>query len=42
MRHGDLRETTRKAAKEEPKLHTRLAKGEKSNRKRLAQVATLY
>jgi hypothetical protein len=25
-----------------PKLHTRLAKGEKPNRKRMAQAATVY
>jgi hypothetical protein len=42
MRHSDLREATRKAAEAEPKLHTRLAKGEKPNRKRMAQVATVY
>jgi hypothetical protein len=43
MRHADLRESTRKAAEEEPqRLHTRLAKGEKPNRKRMAQVATVY
>jgi hypothetical protein len=42
MRHADLREATRKAAEAEPKLHTRLAKGEKPNRKRMAQVATVY
>jgi hypothetical protein len=42
MRHADLREATRKAAEAEPKLQTRLAKGEKPNRKRMAQVATVY
>lgn len=42
MRHEDLREATRKAAEAEPKLHTRLAKGEKPNRKRMAQVAVVY
>jgi hypothetical protein len=42
MRHADLREATRKAAEAEPKLHTRLTKGEKPNRKRMAQVATVY
>ncbi len=42
MRHEDLREATRKAAAAEPKLHTRLAKGEKPNRKRMAQVAAVY
>ena len=35
MRHVDLREATRKAAEAEPKrLQTRLANGEKPNRKR--------
>jgi hypothetical protein len=43
MRHADLRPATRKAAEAEPRrLHTRLAKGEKPNRKRMAQVATVY
>lgn len=43
MRHEDLREATRLAAeKSTPKLETRLAPGEKSNRKRMAQVATVY
>lgn len=42
MRHEDLREATRKAAASEPKLHTRLAKGEKPNRRRMAQVAVVY
>lgn len=43
MRHADLREATRKAAAATPRaLHTRLAKGEKPNRKRMAQVATIY
>ena len=43
MRLEDLREATRKAAEAEPKrLHTRLVKGEKPNRKRMAQVATVY
>lgn len=43
MCHAALREATRKAAAAaEPKLHTRLAKGEKPNRKRMAQVATVY
>ena len=41
--HRDLREATRKAAEATPRrLETRLAKGEKSNRKRMAQVATVY
>jgi hypothetical protein len=43
MRHEDLREGTRKAAeKSVRKLETRLTPGEKSNRKRMAQVATVY
>ncbi len=42
MRHADLRDATRKAAEAAPKLHTRLTKGEKPNRKRMAQVATVY
>lgn len=43
MRHEDLREATRRAAeKTEHKLKTRLTPGEKSNRKRMAQVATVY
>jgi hypothetical protein len=43
MRHEDLREGTRKAAeKSVRKLETRLTPGEKSNRKRMAQVATTY
>jgi len=43
MRHEDLREGTRRAAeKSEHKLKTRLTPGEKSNRKRMAQVATVY
>jgi hypothetical protein len=43
MRHDDLREATRKAAEETPRtLHSRLAKGEKPNRKRMAQVAAIY
>jgi hypothetical protein len=43
MRHEDLREATRKAAeKKVNKLETRLSPGEKSNRKRMAQVATVY
>jgi hypothetical protein len=41
--HKDLREGTRKAAeKSRHKLETRLTKGEKPNRKRMAQVATIY
>jgi hypothetical protein len=43
MLHRDLREATRKAAEATPRrLETRLAKGEKPNRKRMAQVATVY
>jgi hypothetical protein len=43
MRHEDLREGTRRAAeKSGRKLETRLTPGEKSNRKRMAQVATVY
>jgi hypothetical protein len=43
MRHQDLRESTRRAAeKSGRKLETRLTPGEKSNRKRMAQVATVY
>jgi hypothetical protein len=43
MRHDDLREATRKAAAATPRtLHSRLAKGEKPNRKRMAQVAAIY
>lgn len=43
MRHQDLREGTRLAAeKSVRKLETRLTPGEKSNRKRMAQVATVY
>jgi hypothetical protein len=43
MRHEDLREGTKRAAeKSKHKLETRLTPGEKSNRKRMAQVATVY
>jgi len=43
MRHEDLREATRLAAEKKVKrLETRLAPGEKKNRKRMAQVATVY
>lgn len=43
MRHEDLREGTRRAAeKSKRKVETRLTPGEKSNRKRMAQVATVY
>jgi hypothetical protein len=41
--HRDLRAATRKAAEAAPRrLETRLSKGEKPNRKRMAQVATVY
>ena len=43
MRPEGLREETRKRAKlAEPQLKTRLTPGEKSNRKRMAQVASIY
>lgn len=43
MRQEALREQTKKAAaNEEHKLKTRLSKGEKGNRKRMAAVATVY
>ena len=43
MRHEDLRAATKKAAEATPRtLHSRLAKGEKPNRKRMAQVAAIY
>ena len=43
MRHEDLRESTKRAAERSArKLETRLTPGEKSNRKRMAQVATVY
>ena len=43
MRLADLRAATRNAAETTPRrLHTRLAKGEKPNRKRMAQVAAVY
>jgi hypothetical protein len=43
MRRADLREATRLAAeKKVNKLETRLTPGEKKNRKRMAQVATVY
>lgn len=43
MRKNDLREQTRKAAtNENHKLQTRLSKGEKRNRKRMALVAAVY
>jgi hypothetical protein len=43
MRHEALREATRRAAeKERHKLATRLSPGEKANRKRVAEVASVY
>lgn len=43
MRHDDLRAATRKAAATTPRtLHSRLAKGEKPNRKRMAEVAAVF
>jgi hypothetical protein len=43
MRPEDLREHTRKAAqKSTQKMRTRLSKGEKKNRKRMATVAAVY
>lgn len=43
MRKEDLREATRKAAHgKKKKLETRLGKGEKRNRKRMATVAAIY
>jgi len=43
VRHEDLRESTKKAAqKEKHKLKTRLSRGEKNNRKRMAMVTAIY
>jgi hypothetical protein len=43
MRHEDLRPATKKAANTRPhRLETRVSKGEKRNRKRMAEVATIY
>jgi len=43
MRHDGLRDETRKAAAlATPKLKSRLSKGEKTNRKRMATVAAVY
>jgi len=42
MRPNSLRECTKKAAKKSNKLGSRLSQGEKKNRKRMAQVATVY
>jgi hypothetical protein len=43
MRHDDLRPATKKAAETRPhRLKTRVSKGEKRNRKRMAEVAAIY
>lgn len=43
MRHADLRPATKRAAETTSRrLETRLTSGEKKNRKRMAQVATVY
>lgn len=43
MRHEDLREQTRRRAEQSShKLESRLSRGEKRNRKRMASVATVY
>ncbi len=43
MRHEDLRPATKKAAETRPhRLETRVSKGEKRNRKRMAEVAAIY
>jgi len=42
MRKKDLRPAARKQADKEPKLKTRLTKGEKKGRKRMASVAAVY
>jgi len=42
MQPGSLRECTAKAAKKSKKLNSRLSQGEKKDRKRMAQVATVY
>jgi hypothetical protein len=43
MRHEDLRAATKRAAEATPRrLETRLTSGEKKNRTRMAQVATVY
>jgi hypothetical protein len=42
MRHDSLREGTKKAAKKNKKLGGRLSPGEKKDRKRMAQVASVY
>lgn len=42
MRPDSLRECTKKAAKKNKKLNSRLSPGEKKDRKRMAQVAAVY
>ena len=42
MRHDSLREGSKQAAQKSPKLNSRFSPGEKKNRKRMAQVATVY
>jgi len=42
MRPDSLRECTKKAAKKNQKLKSRLSQGEKKDRKRMAQVAAVY
>jgi len=42
MRPDSLRECTKKAAQKSKKLKSRLSQGEKKDRKRMAQVATVY
>ena len=42
MRTDSLRECTKKAAQKSKKLKSRLSQGEKKDRKRMAQVATVY
>jgi hypothetical protein len=42
VRPEDLREATRRAAAQQHKLQKRLTRGEKRNRKRMAQVAATY
>jgi len=42
MRPNSLRECTKKAAQQSQKLNSRLSSGEKKDRKRMAQVASVY
>ena len=42
MRPDSLRECTKKRAKKSNKLNSRLSAGEKRDRKRMAQVASVY